>query len=81
MTYKILSTRQNTELLYTLVEYNFNGTILEIEVAHFNPKSTEEVETNIVNRAQSELLKLTIAEQINSLALEITLNETKDIII
>jgi hypothetical protein len=81
MTYKILSTRQNIELLYTLVEYNFNDTILEIEVAHFNPQSTEEVETNIVNRAQSELQKLTIAEQINSLALEITLNETKDIII
>ena len=81
MTYTILSTRQQDTILFTEVEYNFDGTTVNTEVAHFNPKSTKEIETNIVNRAQSELQKLTIAEHINSLALEITHNETKDIII
>jgi hypothetical protein len=81
MTYKILSTRQDNELLYTLVEYNFNGNILEIEVAHFNPQSTEEIENNIINRAASELQRLEKIQQLNELLPNIELNQTKDIII
>ena len=38
MTYKILSTRQIDEILFTTVEYNFDGNITTIEVAHFMPK-------------------------------------------
>lgn len=81
MTYKILSTRQQEQILFTEVEYNFNGEIVTTEVAHFNPQSKEEIEKNLINRAQSELVKLQSIDQVASLISTIELNETKDIII
>lgn len=79
MTYKILNTRQQEQILFTEVEYNFDEQLVVAEVAHFNPQSKEEIEQNIVNRAQSELQKLQSIEQVSSLVSEIKLNETKDI--
>ena len=79
MTYKILSTRQVETILYTLVEYTFNNQIITVEVAHFNPQLTLDIETNIINRAQSELQKLEMIESINQLLPIIEVNEIKDI--
>jgi hypothetical protein len=81
MTYKILSTRQADAILYTEVEYTLGETITVVEVAHFNPKSKEEVETSIINRADSELKNIQIAEQVKQLLTSIELNQVKDIII
>jgi lactam utilization protein B len=58
MTYKIISTRQVDESLFTTVEYNFDGTMVTTEVAHFMPKSQDEVIQNIINRAASEQVKI-----------------------
>lgn len=79
MTYKILSTRQQEQILFTEVEYNFDGQIITTEVAHFNPQSTLAIEENIINRAASELNKLQSVEQINQLLPSIELNQAKDI--
>lgn len=79
MTYKILSTRQVETILYTLVEYTFDNQVITVEVGHFNPQTTLEIETNIVNRAQSELQKLEMIESINQLLPIIEVNEVKDI--
>jgi hypothetical protein len=79
MTYKILNTRAVDQTVYTLVEYNFDGQTVEVEVAHFYPQSTQEIEENIINRAQSELNKLQSVELINQLLPSIELNQTKDI--
>jgi capsular polysaccharide biosynthesis protein len=79
MTYKILSTRQQDTILFTEVEYNFDGTIVNVEVAHFNPQSTSEVAANIIDRAQSELDKITIANQITNLIPSIEINQTNNI--
>ena len=81
MTYKILSTRQADAILYTEVEYTLGETTTIVEVAHFNPKSKEEVETSIINRADSELKNIQIAEQVKQLLTSIELNQVKDIII
>lgn len=58
MTYKILSTTQNEETITTKVEYNFDGTIVVCEVAHFMPNGIEDIELGISNRAISEQRKL-----------------------
>lgn len=79
MTYKILNTRQQEQILFTEVEYNFNEQLVLVEIAHFSPQTKEEVETNIINRAQSELQKLQSVEQVSSLVSEVQLNEIKDI--
>lgn len=78
MTYKILSTRQQDAILFTEIEYDFDGKIVTVEVAHFNPQNTEEI-NNIVNRAATELQKIQIVEQLNNLLPSIELNQAKDI--
>ena len=79
MTYKILSTRQVAETLFTTVEYNFNGNIVTVEVAHFMASSTQEIEANISNRAASELVRIQAEAVIANLVPTITINEEKNI--
>lgn len=79
MNYKILSTRQADEILFTTVEYNFDGTIVTTEVAHFMPKTKTEIETNIVNRASSEIARIAATNTIASLIPTLPINEEKPI--
>lgn len=74
MTYKIISTRQVEETLFTTVEYNLGGTIRTIEIAHFMPDSAETIEQNIVNRAQTEITRIQAEEAIQSILPQIVLN-------
>lgn len=79
MTYKILSTRQAEEILFTTVEYNFNGDIHTIEVGHFMPNSETEIETNIVNRASSEIARIAATNTVATLIEGIVIGEEKTI--
>jgi capsule polysaccharide export protein KpsE/RkpR len=79
MTYKILSTRQIDETLFTTVEYNFDGNIVTTEVAHFMPKSEEEIKQNIINRASSEMNKIEASATIFTLVESIVIGEEKPI--
>ena len=79
MTYKITSTRQIDETLFTTVEYNFDGTIVTTEVAHFMPKTEAEIEQNIINRAASEVARMEAATTITTLIESIVIGEEKPI--
>jgi hypothetical protein len=79
MTYKILSTKQIVETLFTTVEYNFDGNIVTTEVAHFMPKSEEEIKQNIINRASSEMNKIEASATIFTLVESIVIGEEKPI--
>ena len=79
MTYKILSTRQVDETLFTTVEYNFDGTIVTTEVAHFRPKTEEEITQNIINRAASEVARMEAATTVATLIGSIVVGEEKPI--
>ena len=79
MTYKIISTRQIDESLFTTVEYNFDGSIITIEVAHFMPKTEEEITQNIINRASSEIAKIEASSTIATLVESIVIGEEKSI--
>jgi hypothetical protein len=79
MTYKIISTRQIDETLFTTVEYNFDGTIITTEVAHFMPKTEEEITQNIINRASSEVAKIEASSTIATLVESIIIGEEKPI--
>jgi hypothetical protein len=79
MTYKITAARQAEEILFTAVEYNFNGTIVTTEVAHFMPNTEAEITQNIVSRAASELAKIEAATTIATLIEGITIGEEKPI--
>jgi hypothetical protein len=79
MTYTIISTRQIDESLFTTVEYNFDGTIVTTEVAHFMPKSEEEIAQNIINRAASELARMEAAAMVAALIGGIVIGEEKPI--
>ena len=79
MTYKILSTSQMAETLFTTVEYNFDGTIVTTEVAHFMPKTEEEITQNIINRASSEVIRIQASSTIATLVESIVIGEEKPI--
>jgi hypothetical protein len=57
MSYTILSTRTE-QTVFTTVEYNFDGQLVVVEVAHFMPESEESIITGIENRAVSEQKRL-----------------------
>lgn len=75
MTYKILSYKQLEETLFTTIEYDFDSTIVTTEVAHFMPKTEEEITQNIINRAESELVKIQAAATIAALVETIVIGE------
>ena len=79
MTYKILSTSQVAETLFTTVEYNFDGTIVTTDVAHFMPKTEAEITQNIINRAESEVAKIQASSTIATLVESIVIGEEKPI--
>ena len=79
MTYKITSTRQVEETLVTIVEYNFDGTIITTEIPHFMPKTEDEITQNIINRAATELIRLDAANTIATLVEGIIIGEEKPI--
>jgi hypothetical protein len=79
MTYKILSTRQVDETLFTTVEYNFDGSIVTTELAHFMPKTEEEVTQNIINRAEAEVTRIEASSTIATLVENIVIGEEKPI--
>jgi hypothetical protein len=79
MTYKITATRQADITLFTTVEYNFDGVLHTIEIPHFMPKSQAEIEQNIINAAQSELVKIQALNDIQSLIPTLPINEEKPI--
>lgn len=79
MTYKITATRQVEEILFTTVEYNFDGNIVTTEVAHFMPNTEEEITQNIISRAASELAKIEAATTITTLIGSIVIGEEKPI--
>lgn len=56
--YKIISTSNQEDTLYTTVESNINGTLVTVEIPHFRPQSKEEVLRGIENRLASEEAKL-----------------------
>ena len=79
MTYKIKSTRQLQEVLITEVEYTFGETIITVEIAHFNPQNSGEITQNILNRAETELNRITLANQVTALIGEIEIDIIKNI--
>jgi hypothetical protein len=70
MTYKILSTRQEGETLFTLVEFNFDFGIQQVDIPHFFPDTSSEesfntnIEQNIKNVADSLIAKEVKKEEI-----------------
>jgi len=79
MTYKILSTRQVGETLFTNVEYTFPTKTITVEVAHFMPDTTQDITTNIINRGVSELTKITYEAAIAALIPSILINEINNL--
>lgn len=63
MKYTLMET-SHTETIFTNVEFEFeNGEKQIVEIAHFEPKSIEDIQQNIQNRYESELLKKTLGEE------------------
>jgi len=79
MTYKILSTSTLDETITTTVEYNFDGTLVTVDIPHFMPQNESDIETGILNRAMSEKRKLDAIELNKTILTSIVIGEEKPI--
>jgi len=79
MTYKIISTSTLDETITTTVEYNFDGTIVTVDIPHFMPQNEADIETGILNRAMSERRRLDATELNKTILLNIPIGEEKPI--
>ena len=76
MEYIINSTRQENEVLITNITMTLDsGVVLDLEVAHFFPKSFEEIHQNIINRSISEQSRLDAINNMSNLINQIPLNQ------
>lgn len=78
-TYKIISTRQSLETVYTLVEYNYDGEVVTVEIAHFAPQTVADIEQGILNRGVTELQRLQYLKSIGQVLTSLELNVEKPI--
>ena len=79
MTYKILSTRTFNETLFTEVEYDFDGTIIIVEIPHSMPQTSQDVISGIINRASLEQTKLQVIQNLSNLINDLPLNQPQDL--
>lgn len=79
MTYKILNTRTVGETLFTEVEYDFDGTIVTVDIPHFMPGTSQDVINNIINRATSEQVKLQAIENLPTVIENLPINQPQDL--
>ena len=49
--------RRTDSIVKTLVEYDFDGTKVQVEVAHFNPQSEDDILLGIANREITERIR------------------------
>jgi hypothetical protein len=57
MEYTILNTEYTEDTIYTLVRYNIEGHIVEVNVAHFHPADYS-IMDGILNRYTTEMYKI-----------------------
>jgi hypothetical protein len=75
-TYKILATQQIQDTLVTTVEYNFNGTVLVVDVNHYLITDENDVITNIIKRADFEEARLNTTQILEQIVDNLTINTT-----
>jgi len=68
MTYKILSSRPVGEIIYTEVEYNFDGEKVTVDIHHERPQSQIDIDLGIANRAVTEKKKIDEIKRISALS-------------
>lgn len=80
ITYTITSTRGSYDMLYTTVDYHFNGEIVkDIEISHFRPQSQAEVEQSVINRGITEFERLQSMKNIEQIVNNLETNVEKPI--
>jgi beta-phosphoglucomutase-like phosphatase (HAD superfamily) len=59
MPYVETSRRTDGDFVFTTIQYDFDGVIVETEIAHFQPQSEADITLGIENREVTERSKLT----------------------
>ncbi len=58
MIYKILKVTEQDDTITTQVEYDIEGTIVIVDVAHFQPNGDSDITLGITNRYTTEMYKI-----------------------
>jgi hypothetical protein len=76
MKYTIISDLIQDDFRNTTVEFDYKGQTRIVDVPHFRPKGDADIENGIVNRINSEMIKIDAAELNNTIQLELNVEKT-----
>lgn len=76
ISYKILSVRQDAETVTASVEYTIDGTVVNVDVPIFMPKTKDDIITGVTNRGLTEKAKLDAIALAETIVPLISENET-----
>ncbi len=79
MKYTITATQSQEDVLTTTVQFEYKDVQREVNVSHFRPKTEEDIELGIVNRINSEMVKIDAIEVKNSIELELNTEKTLNV--
>ena len=81
MNYKITNSSQSNDTLTTSIEFAHKDVVYFVDVAHFRPKSFDEIEASIINRISSEISKITATEVVSTISVPIDVDKSIEYII
>lgn len=76
MNYKITNKLIQGELVNTTVQFEYKGQTRTVDVSHFRPKGEIDIENGIVNRINSEMVKIDAIEVTSGIQLELNVEKT-----
>jgi len=79
MKYTITATQSQEDILTTTVQFEYKDVQREVNVSHFRPKTEEDIELGIVNRINSEIIKIDAIEVKNSIEVELNTEKTLNV--
>jgi hypothetical protein len=80
MNYKITNKLIQDELVNTTVEFEYKGQTRTVDVSHFRPRTESDIENGIVNRINSEMVKIDAIELTSGIQLELNVEKTLTIL-
>ena len=75
MNYKITNKLIQDELVNTTVEFDYKGQTRTVDISHFRPKDESDIENGIVNRINSEMIKIDAIEVTSTIQLELNVEK------
>lgn len=80
MNYTITSKLVQDEIVNTTVEFEYKGLTRTVDVAHFRPRTEADIENGIINRINSEMVRIDAIEATGDIVLDLNVQKTLNVL-